>query len=157
MPCTVIAAALLLVLTRPIEPLEMLRPATARAAPSSLIPLAHSIWADRLRPGDTAIDATAGNGFDSVVLARLVFAGGKTSEASAAACGDIAGKLLCLDTQPDAICATNQRLRQLFGCPDASSTDRSIGSLPSGVHLLLQSHESFPRRLVAPGEARIIA
>jgi Putative rRNA methylase len=36
--------------------------------------LAHSLWSYTLRPGiDTAIDATAGNGGDSVAIARLLF------------------------------------------------------------------------------------
>ena len=36
--------------------------------------LAHSLWSHVLRPGvDTAIDATAGNGYDALVLAKLLF------------------------------------------------------------------------------------
>lgn len=40
----------------------------------STIALAHVLWSHVLRPGvDTAIDATAGNGGDSVALAKLLF------------------------------------------------------------------------------------
>jgi SAM-dependent methyltransferase len=39
--------------------------------------LAHTIAASALAPGETAIDATCGNGHDTLVLARLVGPGGR--------------------------------------------------------------------------------
>jgi hypothetical protein len=33
--------------------------------------LAHQVWKDHLKPGDFAIDATCGNGYDTEVLAHL--------------------------------------------------------------------------------------
>ena len=44
------------------------------SASSSHIPLAHALWADVLRPGDTAVDCTCGNGADAAVIAARVFA-----------------------------------------------------------------------------------
>ena len=39
--------------------------------------LAHDLAGARLRPGDRAIDATVGNGHDTVVLAEKVGSGGR--------------------------------------------------------------------------------
>ena len=33
--------------------------------------LAHQVWKDHLKPGNSAIDATCGNGYDTDVLARF--------------------------------------------------------------------------------------
>ena len=38
---------------------------------------AHSIWQELVEPGDTVLDATAGNGHDVVFLARLVGQSGR--------------------------------------------------------------------------------
>lgn len=37
---------------------------------ASHLALAHSIWGQVLRPGGVAVDATCGNGHDSLVLAK---------------------------------------------------------------------------------------
>lgn len=58
--------------------------------------LAQRIIADRLCPGDRALDATAGNGNDTLFLAGLV--GTK-------------GEVYAFDTQPQAIHRTAQRLK----------------------------------------------
>lgn len=60
-----------------------------------LTELAHERWRAVLRPGDTAVDATVGNGHDTLVLARLV---GPT------------GRVIGFDVQPDALFAARQRL-----------------------------------------------
>jgi ubiquinone/menaquinone biosynthesis C-methylase UbiE len=57
--------------------------------------LAHGHVAEVLRPGDVAIDATAGNGYDTVFLAERV--------------GD-AGKVLAFDVQAEAIAAARTRV-----------------------------------------------
>ena len=41
------------------------------------IELAHQLIRERLSPGDTAVDATVGNGHDTVFLASIVGAGGR--------------------------------------------------------------------------------
>jgi predicted methyltransferase len=61
----------------------------------SLTTRAHRAVAEVVRPGDTVIDATAGNGHDTCFLAGLV---GPT------------GKVYAFDVQPEAIEATRQRL-----------------------------------------------
>ena len=59
--------------------------------------VAHSLWAEVVRPGDTVVDATAGRGHDSLALARLALTPG-------------AGRLLSLDVQPAAVLSTQQLL-----------------------------------------------
>lgn len=60
-----------------------------------LTQLAHDRWAAVVRPGDTVVDATVGNGHDTLVLAKLV---GPT------------GRVIGFDVQSDALFAARQRL-----------------------------------------------
>ncbi len=60
-----------------------------------LTDLAHERWRAVLRPGDAAVDATVGNGHDTLFLAKLV---------------GPAGRAIGFDTQPDALFAARQRL-----------------------------------------------
>ena len=59
--------------------------------------LCHAFWRERLRPGMTCVDATAGRGRDAEVLCRLI---GET------------GHLYAFDIQPEAIESTRQRLTE---------------------------------------------
>jgi predicted methyltransferase len=80
--------------------------------------LAHQ-WVRRVvKPGETAIDATAGNGHDSVFLARLVGPG---------------GRLLAFDVQAAAIGSTRAALRE-WGLDDGRA------------ELFHESHEELARR-----------
>ncbi len=77
-----------------------------------------------LRPGDLAVDATAGNGHDTVFLAEAV---GPT------------GQVIAFDIQPAAIDATRQRLRS-SGCMAAvelvEACHSALGdALPEGAEL----------------------
>ncbi len=63
--------------------------------PPSLLQQAHRILENHLHNGDIAIDATAGNGHDSLFLARQIAP---------------AGLLYCFDIQSTAINATHNRL-----------------------------------------------
>jgi Putative rRNA methylase len=88
--------------------------------------LAHSLWSYVLIPGvDTAIDATAGNGGDALILAKLLFAMGNPPSSHS--------KLICVDVDPRACDATRQRLGRSF--PDLM--DRRI-------HVLPVSHDPIP-------------
>lgn len=62
-----------------------------------LTQLAHARLAEVLRPGDLALDATAGNGHDTLFLARLVNPG---------------GQVLAIDCQPAALATTRVRLEK---------------------------------------------
>jgi SAM-dependent methyltransferase len=59
------------------------------------VPLSHFFLSQRLQPGDKAIDATCGNGQDTLLMARLV--------------GE-AGHVWAFDIQEDALCRTGELL-----------------------------------------------
>ena len=67
----------------------------------SLLKLTHHMWSLFLKPGDFVIDATCGNGHDSLVLASKVLLEGH-------------GTLLCMDIQQQALAATKKRLEENF-------------------------------------------
>jgi hypothetical protein len=64
----------------------------------SILNFAHKLLEERITPGETVIDATAGNGFDTVFLAELV--GPK-------------GTVHAFDIQQQALSTTQQRLTQM--------------------------------------------
>jgi hypothetical protein len=66
--------------------------------PFSHLDIAHTFWQMTVKPGDTVIDATAGNGHDSLFLALLAIKDG-------------AGKLIAFDIQKQAIDNTRERLK----------------------------------------------
>lgn len=92
---------------------------------SSHLKLTHLLWRELL-PGlhnnDVFIDATSGNGFDSLELVRLL------------QCSTGAKRLFCIDVQAKAIAATTARLVAEFG-------DRLVRE---HVTFVEQSHETFP-------------
>lgn len=78
------------------------------------------IWKEFVAIGDTVIDATCGNGHDSLQLARLSLS-------------DEVGALHCLDIQEDAILSSKERLQREL-----------TPSQFSKVQFHHQSHERFP-------------
>lgn len=94
-----------------------------------LTTVAQSLWGQVLRPGDTAVDATCGNGHDTAFLAAAVGPGGTVH---------------AFDVQQAAIGAARQRL--------ASSV--AAAAIPA-LHFHLQSHADM-RRHVADGSARLV-
>ena len=74
----------------------------------------------QVKPGDLCIDATMGNGHDTLYLSRLVGS---------------QGKVLSFDIQPAALAATRQRLQE--------------ENAPSNVSLILDSH-SHMEQYTAP-------
>ena len=68
--------------------------------------LAHSLWSSILRPHvDTAIDATCGNGHDSVALARMLFPRERQADNN-----HRSHHLICIDVQEQACQATKLAL-----------------------------------------------
>lgn len=63
------------------------------------IDFAHRYWQNLLQPGDIAIDATCGNGHDTLMLAKLCLSSEK-------------GVLFALDIHPRAIALTTQLLKE---------------------------------------------
>ena len=87
------------------------------------VPLAHLLLHNFVRDGDLAIDATCGNGHDTVLLARLIGAD---------------GHLFGFDIQPQAIIETTRRLT------DADLAGRAT--------LLLASHEKMAEHVTRPAQ-----
>ncbi|MBA3815323.1 MAG: class I SAM-dependent methyltransferase [Parachlamydiaceae bacterium] len=89
----------------------------------SHLDLAHAYWKKSLEKGDIAIDATCGNGYDTLELAHLIFDKKKQQT----------GQLAALDRQMDAIEATRARLKEVFA-----------EDVMQYIHLSKQCHSSFP-------------
>jgi hypothetical protein len=88
--------------------------------------LAHALWSHIIRPDvDTAIDATAGNGGDSIVLAKLLFT---ITEAPTKA------RLICMDIQKEACETTRERLTRIL--PEAVMKQQ--------VEIVHGSHKDLP-------------
>lgn len=87
----------------------------------SHLDLAHTYWKSLVKPGATVIDATCGNGNDTLILAQLALDREKE------------GLVIGIDRQIDAIEATRKRL----------STELSEENMQR-VSLLYQCHSKFP-------------
>ena len=74
-------------------------PSTENRASFVALPTAvewsHAILTERLRPGDVVVDATAGNGHDTVFLAEHVLPG---------------GRVFAFDVQEEAVAATQRQI-----------------------------------------------
>ncbi len=90
------------------------------------VPLCHLFLRERVRPGDRVVDATCGNGNDSLLLAELV---GPT------------GRVWAFDSQEAAITATDAALREA-GCRER-------------VELVYDGHERLAEYVAAPVTAVI--
>lgn len=95
----------------------------------SVLSFAHALVRERVRPGDVAVDATMGNGNDTLLLAELV--------------GD-RGRVYAFDVQQAALDATRARLHAA-GVPDARAT------------LLLRDHAELADALPADARGRVAA
>jgi tRNA G37 N-methylase Trm5 len=98
----------------------------------SHIDLAHKHWESMVRPGDTVVDATCGNGYDTLFLAKLAL----TPET---------GSVYALDAQSAAIESCRELLRI---------------NLPEGlfkkIHFIEGCHSRFPKEIL-PGSTKLIA
>jgi SAM-dependent methyltransferase len=88
------------------------------------VPLAHFFLRERIREGDLVVDATCGNGQDTVFLAELA---GET------------GRVLAFDLQERAIDRTRERLKE--------------AGLDKRVELILSGHERMSEFLSEPAKA----
>lgn len=80
----------------------------------NLISLAHSLWKEILLPGDFAIDATCGNGYDTLALAKIL---------------DGKGKIVSYDIQEEALMSAETLLKKNLSC-----TQQKIISLRHNSH-----------------------
>lgn len=108
----------------------------AGALPWNYGPLGHlkvskSIWNEVVRKGDIVIDATCGNGNDSLYLANLCL-------------NPKEGKLYCIDIQEQAIESTKIKLTSNFPSQDDYE-----------IKYFCQSHAQFPEEIF-PGSVSLI-
>jgi SAM-dependent methyltransferase len=102
--------------------------------PVSHLPFTHRLWEEIVAPGDTLIDATCGNGHDSLYLAKLLSQ------------QENRGRLYCIDLQGEAVASTRKRL----------SDNPAVGSIISShVSFIHHSHETFPDE-ITPGSVGLI-
>ncbi|CAM9131965.1 unnamed protein product, partial [Ectocarpus fasciculatus] len=103
--------------------------------------LAHTFLDQILRPGDTVIDATAGNGHDSSFIAERIL--------------DVnQGSLLCMDVQDTALCKTRATLLKTLTRDHGSANADTI--IKDRIQLLLQNHSEFPNYLEKESVAAIV-
>ena len=107
----------------PAKPARPLIRSSSDGLPSA-VGWAHLLIEGRLAPGDAAVDATAGNGHDTLFLARQMCPG---------------GKVFAFDLQEAAIASTRRRLMD-------------AGMAESSFELVHGGHEEMDRRL--PSELR---
>lgn len=96
------------------------------------IDLAHSYWEKILTSGDLAIDATCGNGHDTLMLSKLALSTHSQ------------GKVFAIDTQIEAIQNTEERLKTSI---DPKLLDK--------VFFYHQCHSSFPQNILK-GSVKLI-
>lgn len=97
----------------------------------SHLKLAHEYWHSYLQKGDIAIDATCGNGHDSLILANLIL----TEET---------GKLYAIDIHPHAIKLTKELLEKNI---EKDLRDR--------IEIVEGCHSTFPSEIL-PESVRLI-
>jgi predicted methyltransferase len=97
--------------------------------PAAAVSRAHELLRGHLQPGDTVIDATAGNGHDTLLLAQLIAPG---------------GRVFAFDIQPAALVATRSRLE-------------SAGIPAESWQLIQAGHETMPAAIPPELHGRIAA
>jgi SAM-dependent methyltransferase len=97
---------------------------------SSPIQLAHILWEQLLGKNDIVIDATMGNGKDTLILAKILSKRGS-------------GKVIALDIQPKALENTLKLLNE------------NVSEFLPNIELLLTSHENFPSE-IEPESVKLI-
>jgi SAM-dependent methyltransferase len=101
----------------------------------SVLSFAHQLVGQRVRPGETVVDATAGNGNDTLFLAKLAGPG---------------GKVYSFDIQREAIDATRRKLEEA-GIPFADGEREGV------VQLVLGSHAEMVRHIGKDDSGRVAA
>lgn len=104
--------------------------ASSSSGPAGLLRVSHALLKTVVHPGDTCVDATCGNGYDSLFLARLLFPSSSNPSCQSS-------KLFCIDVQEGAIRNTTALLAGELG----------EDLIHSHVKLILGSHAPLPAEL----------
>jgi methylase of polypeptide subunit release factors len=95
--------------------------------------VAHEYWRHLLNPGDSVIDATCGNRYDTLFLAKTVINSNKN------------GNLIAIDIQSQAIENTRKLLKENFA-----------EELWNNISFYQQCHSTFPAQLIKESVALIV-
>ncbi len=102
---------------------------------SGAVPLAHSFLRERLKPGDKAVDATCGNGQDTLLLAEIVGSQGKVwaFDIQGSALANSRARLAAadLDSSVTFVHAGHERLAE-FVSEEVKAIVFNLGYLPTG-------------------------
>lgn len=104
-----------------------------------IVSWSHSLLAEVLHPGDTAIDLTAGQGRDTMVLALAV---------------GLAGKVVAFDVQRAALDQAARTLRGA-GFPVANWTQGSEVPAAAGIYLVHACHSALAAFITTPIRAAV--
>ncbi len=114
-----------------------------------LTEIAHEGWLPYLKPGSWAIDATAGNGFDTEFLADQVTKSGRVFAMDVQECAILATRTrlenASLIERVSLVRADHARIRDSFACGMRGEVDLicfNLGYLPTGDHNITTSRES---------------
>ncbi|CAI5513351.1 unnamed protein product [Closterium sp. Naga37s-1] len=111
-----------------------------------LTAVAHQLWRGVVRRGDTVVDATCGNGHDTMAMAALALAPAPPSDGEAGSAGEeVRGRVVAMDIQEEPVSRTHRLLAA--GLSDAQMAH---------VHTVCACHSSLLQH-VAPGSARLVA
>ncbi|MFC3802487.1 class I SAM-dependent methyltransferase [Cohnella sp. GCM10012308] len=103
----------------------------------SVLTMAQRLVSERIVPGATVVDATAGGGVDTLFLARAVGPG---------------GRVYAFDVQEEALARTRKRLLEAAA---AASTGAGGDRTPGEVVLLHAGHEEMVARVPAEVHGRV--
>lgn len=103
-----------------------------------IVSWSHVLAREILRPGDLAVDLTAGRGRDTRLLAETV---------------GLSGQVLAFDIQPKAEAATKQNLQQSGYQPVSLPVGQAMPAVP-GIFLVLGCHSNLFRAIA--GGARVV-
>lgn len=97
--------------------------------PIDHLSLSKHVWSTLIKPGDTVVDATSGNGRDGLHLASLVFSDDDKAN----------GRLYCLDIQDIAIQSTRKAFQESGKYNERLENEQ--------IKLVCASHVTFPSEL----------
>ncbi|MFC3874047.1 class I SAM-dependent methyltransferase [Neisseria musculi] len=115
---------------------------------NNILPFAHHLLRSSIRPGESVLDGTAGNGHDTLLLAQCVGAGGKVwaFDIQAQALAQTAARLADagIRTKVEYVCAGHETLAEYVEEP-LSAAVFNFGWLPGGNKMLTtQAATSIP-------------
>eukprot|EP00897_Mesotaenium_endlicherianum_P010267 jgi/Mesen1/9269/ME000060S08710 len=105
--------------------------------------VAHQLWRSVVRPGDTVVDATCGNGHDALAMARLALLSTASRDDGSQSQGQGQGRVVAVDVQASAV----ERTHALLSASLAPMQMERV-SVREGCHTRL-------RDFVAPSSASV--